>query len=65
VALLQNEKKLIELVEEISAIGRALGVFLILSMQRPDRKVLDGKLKNNLTVRMGFKCADFNKGVCY
>lgn len=58
VALLQNEKKLMELVEEISAIGRALGVFLILSMQRPDRKVLDGKLKNNLTVRMGFKCAD-------
>lgn len=58
VALLQNEKKLMELVEEVSAIGRALGVFLILSMQRPDRKVLDGKLKNNLTVRMGFKCAD-------
>lgn len=58
VALLQSEKKLMELVEEISAIGRALGVFLILSMQRPDRKVLDGKLKNNLTVRMGFKCAD-------
>jgi S-DNA-T family DNA segregation ATPase FtsK/SpoIIIE len=58
VALLQSEKKIMELVEEISAIGRALGVFLILSMQRPDRKVLDGKLKNNLTVRMGFKCAD-------
>jgi DNA segregation ATPase FtsK/SpoIIIE, S-DNA-T family len=58
VALLQKETKIMELVEEISAIGRALGVFLILSMQRPDRKVLDGKLKNNLTVRMGFKCAD-------
>lgn len=58
VALLQKEKKLMEIVEEISAIGRALGVFLILSMQRPDRNVLDGKLKNNLTVRMGFKCAD-------
>jgi hypothetical protein len=27
-------------------------------MQRPDSKILDGKLKNNLTVRMGFKCAD-------
>src|SRR4051794_3061604 len=51
VALLQDEKKLMQLVEEISAIGRALGVFLILSMQRPDNKVLDGKLKNNLTVR--------------
>ncbi|RHW31499.1 cell division protein FtsK [Neobacillus notoginsengisoli] len=58
VALLQKENAIMELVEEISAIGRALGVFLILSMQRPDRKVLDGKLKNNLTVRMGFKCAD-------
>lgn len=58
VALLQNETKLMQLVEEISSIGRALGVFLILSMQRPDSKVLDGKLKNNLTVRMGFKCAD-------
>jgi DNA segregation ATPase FtsK/SpoIIIE, S-DNA-T family len=58
VALLQDQKEIMSLVEEISSIGRALGVFLILSMQRPDRKVLDGKLKNNLTVRMGFKCAD-------
>lgn len=58
VALLQDEREIMSLIEEISAIGRALGVFLILSMQRPDRKVLDGKLKNNLTVRMGFRCAD-------
>lgn len=58
VALLQDEKEIMKLVQEISAIGRALGVFLILSMQRPDSKILDGKLKNNLTVRMGFKCAD-------
>jgi hypothetical protein len=27
-------------------------------MQRPDAKILEGALKNNLTVRMGFKCAD-------
>jgi DNA segregation ATPase FtsK/SpoIIIE, S-DNA-T family len=58
VALLKKEKKLMAIVEDVSAIGRALGVFLILSMQRPDRDVLDGKLKNNLTVRMGFRCAD-------
>jgi DNA segregation ATPase FtsK/SpoIIIE, S-DNA-T family len=58
VALLQKEKKLMDLVEEVSAIGRALGVFLILSMQRPDAQVLDGKLKNNLTVRMGFRCSN-------
>ena len=58
VALLQKEKNIMDIVEEISAIGRALGVFLILSMQRPDSEVLDGKLKVNLTVRMGFKTAD-------
>lgn len=58
VALLKKENKIMEVVEDISAIGRALGVFLILSMQRPDAKVLDGKLKNNLTVRMGFKASN-------
>lgn len=47
-----------DVLEEISSIGRSLGVFLILSMQRPDSNLLDGKLKVNLTVRMGFKTAD-------
>ncbi|UAL49735.1 cell division protein FtsK (plasmid) [Sutcliffiella horikoshii] len=58
VALLKKEKECMEIVEEISSIGRALGVFLILSMQRPDAKLLDGKLKINLTVRMAFRSAD-------
>lgn len=58
VALLKKEKDCMEIIEEISAIGRALGVFLILSMQRPDADVLDGKLKNNLTVRMAFRHSD-------
>ncbi|HFJ9344214.1 TPA: FtsK/SpoIIIE domain-containing protein [Bacillus mobilis] len=58
VAMLQDEKDCMSTIEKISAVGRALGVFLMLSMQRPDAKVLDGKLKLNMTVRMGFKCAD-------
>ncbi|MCM3488754.1 FtsK/SpoIIIE domain-containing protein [Alkalihalophilus marmarensis] len=58
VALLKKEKKMMNIIEELSAIGRALGIFLILSMQRPDAQVLDGKLKVNLTVRMGFRCSD-------
>ncbi|GAK02296.1 cell division protein FtsK [Geomicrobium sp. JCM 19037] len=58
VALLKGDKSALEIIEEISALGRALGVYLILSMQRPDAKVLDGKLKVNLTVRMGFRTAD-------
>ncbi|EOP29501.1 MULTISPECIES: FtsK/SpoIIIE domain-containing protein [Bacillus] len=56
VAMLQDEKECMSIVEKISAVGRALGIFMILSMQRPDAKVLDGKLKLNMTVRMGFKC---------
>ncbi|PGY48060.1 FtsK/SpoIIIE domain-containing protein [Bacillus thuringiensis] len=58
VAMLQDEKECMTMIEKISAVGRALGVFLMLSMQRPDAKVLDGKLKLNMTVRMGFRCAD-------
>lgn len=58
VVLLKKEKEIMDILEEISSIGRSLGVFLILSMQRPDSKLLDGKLKVNMTVRMGFKTAD-------
>ncbi|MED4840421.1 FtsK/SpoIIIE domain-containing protein [Weizmannia sp. CD-2023] len=58
VALLKKEKELMDIVEEISCIGRALGVFLVLSMQRPDSKVLEGQLKNNLTVRYAFRHSD-------
>lgn len=52
VGLLRNEKRIMEIIENISSIGRSLGVLLMLSMQRPDAKVLDGRLKNNLTVRI-------------
>ncbi|MEN8648640.1 FtsK/SpoIIIE domain-containing protein [Bacillus toyonensis] len=54
--LLQHKKNITDIVEEISAIGRTNGVLLILSMQRPDSKVIDGKIKNNLNVTMGFRC---------
>ncbi|WP_339820557.1 FtsK/SpoIIIE domain-containing protein [Paenibacillus sp. FSL R7-0216] len=58
VALLKKDRDIMDGIEEISTIGRALGFYLILSMQRPDADVLDGKLKNNLTVRMAFRHAD-------
>ena len=58
VVLLKKETDIMDILEEISSIGRSLGVFLILSMQRPDAKLLEGKLKVNMTVRMGFQTAD-------
>jgi S-DNA-T family DNA segregation ATPase FtsK/SpoIIIE len=57
-ALLRTEKKIVRMIEDISAIGRALGVYLVMSMQRPDAEVITGKLKNNLTVRMAFRQSD-------
>ncbi|EJS45657.1 hypothetical protein ICG_05892 [Bacillus cereus BAG1X1-3] len=38
VAMLQDEKECMVIIEKISAVARALGVFLMLSMQRPDAK---------------------------
>ncbi len=52
VALLRKEKEVMAIIEDISSIGRSLGVLLMLSMQRPDAEVLNGRLKNNLTVRI-------------
>ncbi|WP_019123586.1 FtsK/SpoIIIE domain-containing protein [Brevibacillus massiliensis] len=58
VALLSKEKAAHEYLEEIGAIGRALGVFLILSQQRVDSEIIGGRLKNNLTVRVAYRMSD-------
>ena len=58
VALLRKERRIMDIVEDISTVGRSLGVLLILSMQRPDAKVLEGRLKNNLTVRISGRQSD-------
>ncbi|MBW7649780.1 FtsK/SpoIIIE domain-containing protein [Anoxybacillus sp. ST4] len=56
--MLRNDSKIMDILIEIVAIGRTLGVFTILSMQRPTADVLDTTIRANLTVRMGFKVAD-------
>lgn len=57
-ALLKKDETCIEVMEEIAQQGRALGIFLILSCQRPDSKILEGTIKACLTVRMAFRHAD-------
>lgn len=56
--MLRKDEKIMDILTEIAAIGRTLGVFLILSMQRPNAKVLDTTIRANLTVSMGFKLRD-------
>ncbi len=56
--MLRKDEEIMDILTEISAIGRTLGVFLILSMQRPNAEVLDTTIRANLTVSMGFKLRD-------
>lgn len=58
VALLKEQKEIMAILERVGQIGRSLGIFLILAMQRPDAKLLDGSLKVNLSVRMAFRHPD-------
>ncbi len=56
--MLRKDEDIMEILTEIVAIGRTLGVFAILSMQRPSAKILDTSIRANLTVSMGFKLRD-------
>ncbi|RNB72194.1 DNA translocase FtsK [Brevibacillus panacihumi] len=58
VASLEGETAAHEVLEEIGQLGRSFGIFLILSQQRVDREVMDGKLKNNLNVRIAYRMSD-------
>ncbi|MBK5500919.1 FtsK/SpoIIIE domain-containing protein [Peribacillus sp. TH14] len=56
--MLRKDEAIMDILTEISAIGRTLGVFAILSMQRPNAKILDTTIRANLTVSMGFQLRD-------
>lgn len=43
---------------QIASLGRAYGMYLILSMQRPSHKILSTDVRGVLSVRMGFKTVD-------
>ncbi|WP_026572517.1 FtsK/SpoIIIE domain-containing protein [Bacillus sp. UNC438CL73TsuS30] len=43
---------------QISSLGRAYGIYLILSMQRPSHKILSTDVRGLLSVRMGFRTVD-------
>ncbi|MED1205874.1 FtsK/SpoIIIE domain-containing protein [Heyndrickxia acidicola] len=56
--MLRKDETVMDILTEIVAIGRTLGVFAVLSMQRPNAQVLDTTIRANLTVSMGFKLRD-------
>ncbi len=52
---LQNEKGSIEIIEELAAKARACGIHLLISTQRLDAKILNGRIKANVPVILGLK----------
>lgn len=52
---LHGEKGSIELLEELAAKARACGIHLILATQRPDHKILNGRIKANCPCVLGLK----------
>lgn len=56
--MLRNSKEIASKLIELTALGRALGIFVILSMQRPVKDVLDTTIRSNLNVAMGFRVRD-------
>ncbi|MFJ7680351.1 FtsK/SpoIIIE domain-containing protein [Peribacillus sp. NPDC097198] len=43
---------------QIASLGRAYGIYLILSMQRPSHSILSTDIRGVLSVRMGFRTVD-------
>ena len=52
---LHQDKESILLLEEIAAKSRACGIHLIISTQRPDHIILNGRIKANVTTILGLK----------
>lgn len=52
---LQNEKGSISMIETLAAKARACGIHMILATQRPDSKVINGRIKANIPCAVGLK----------
>lgn len=48
----KTTKEIEKYLSQIARLGRAFGITLIISTQRPDCKVLDGQIKSNIDVRI-------------
>lgn len=52
---LQDEKGSIGIIETVAAKARACGIHLVISTQRPDAKILNGRIKANVSSILGLK----------
>lgn len=58
--MIMDDKQMKKQIVQLVALGRALGIYCILSLQRPSHDILDTKIRGLLTVRMGFRTTDLS-----
>lgn len=58
IVMVMDNQELKKKLVQIDSLGRALGIYNILSLQRPSHDILDTKIRSLLTVRMGFRTVD-------
>lgn len=56
-------KQILASLRELTRMGRAVGIHVWLCTQRPDVKVIDGQIKNNLSVRLSGRMASSSDSV--
>nr|WP_285842860.1 FtsK/SpoIIIE domain-containing protein [Metabacillus litoralis] len=60
IVMVMDNKEIKSMLVQIDSLGRALGIYNILSLQRPSHDILDTKVRSLLTVRMGFRTTDLS-----
>jgi len=60
IVMVMDNKEIKKMLVQIDSLGRALGIYNILSLQRPSHDILDTKVRSLLTVRMGFRTTDLS-----
>lgn len=53
-----DDEEVMKTLLQIASLGRAYGIYIILSMQRPSHKILSTDVRGVLDVRMGFRTVD-------
>ncbi|MDP4085774.1 MAG: FtsK/SpoIIIE domain-containing protein [Bacillota bacterium] len=60
IVMVMDNKDIKKMLVQIGSLGRALGIYCLLSLQRPSHDILDTKVRSLLTVRMGFRTPDIS-----
>jgi DNA segregation ATPase FtsK/SpoIIIE, S-DNA-T family len=58
IVMIMDDREMKKQIVQITSLGRALGIYCILSLQRPSHDILDTKIRGLLTVRQGFRTTD-------